>query len=122
MVLLSSLEPPEFVGGVRNGGGIQVGIVYCPCRYWTIIAVLGGGSRCSIGTIGYVRHSTPAVCWPDPAIIPFCVGIGPLFATGGSGVAGASTATGGADPPISMVAVSLEVGVTWTYVRSSYVC
>ena len=73
VVLLSSLELPDFVSGFGTGGGaiseegigivfgIGVGVVYCPCRYRTIIAALGGGSRCSIGGISYGRHGTPAV-------------------------------------------------------------
>ena len=74
VVLLSSRELPDFVSGFGTGGGaiseegigivldrlrIRVGIV--SCRYRTIIAALGGGSRCSIGGIGCGRHGTPAV-------------------------------------------------------------
>ena len=45
----------------------------------------------------------------EPAIRPCCIGVGPLFVADGSGVAGASAAIWGANPPMSMVAVSLEV-------------
>eukprot|EP00585_Thalassiosira_rotula_P002458 CAMPEP_0196133514 /NCGR_PEP_ID=MMETSP0910-20130528/2711_1 /TAXON_ID=49265 /ORGANISM="Thalassiosira rotula, Strain GSO102" /LENGTH=89 /DNA_ID=CAMNT_0041393251 /DNA_START=24 /DNA_END=289 /DNA_ORIENTATION=- len=66
VVLLSSLELPDFVSGFGTGGGAiseeGIGIVLdrlqylvgiVSCRYRTIFDALGGGSRCSIGDIGY---------------------------------------------------------------------
>ena len=48
----------------------------------------------------------------NPIVRPCCAGVGPLFATGGSGTAGASATNGCTNLPMSMVTVSFEHGFT----------